>query len=162
VWVASRAEATSLDTENLCFGKSQCSAIRLADEKTGYIEFQTLDKHSWLYLRNIKTAINYCFYKWCAHNLPIFLIGKIWLNIGICQTLGFSILKMSLRACRALSVTKLSLYAIFCNAITLSLFIFKFVTFCNGLRCNGGIPKRVKTIPSGSRRRDPDPDPGVN
>jgi hypothetical protein len=35
------------------------------------------------------------FYKHFAHNLPIFLIGKIWLNIGICQTLGFSILKIS-------------------------------------------------------------------
>jgi hypothetical protein len=37
------------------------------------------------------------FNKRFAHNLPIFLIGKFWLNIAICQTLEFSILKMSLQ-----------------------------------------------------------------
>jgi hypothetical protein len=70
----------------------------------GYIEFETLEKQCWSYLRNIKTAINYFFYKHFAHNLPIFLLDKIWLNIGICQTLGFSILKMSSHAV----MTKLS------------------------------------------------------
>jgi hypothetical protein len=60
----------------------------------GCIEFETLENQCWSHLRNIKTAMNY-FYKYFAHILPIFLIGKIWLNIGICQTLGFSILKMS-------------------------------------------------------------------
>jgi hypothetical protein len=44
------------------------------------------------------TALNYFFYKRFAHNLPMFLIGKILLNIGICQTLRFSILKMSPRS----------------------------------------------------------------
>jgi hypothetical protein len=53
-------------------------------------------------------------------------------------------------------ITKLSFYAVFCNAIHLSLFSLKNVTFCNDLRCNG-----VTTIPSGSRCRGPDPDPGV-
>jgi hypothetical protein len=42
----------------------------------GYIEFDTLEKQCWSYLRNIKTAINYFFYKRFAHNLPIFLKGK--------------------------------------------------------------------------------------
>jgi hypothetical protein len=58
----------------------------------GYIELELLENHFWSYLRNIKTAINYFFYKCFAHNLPIFLVGKIWLNIGICHILGFSIL----------------------------------------------------------------------
>jgi hypothetical protein len=53
-----------------------------------------LEKQCWSYLRNIKTAINYFFYERFALNQPIFLIGKIWMNIGICKTLGFSILKM--------------------------------------------------------------------
>jgi hypothetical protein len=53
-----------------------------------------MEKQHWSYQRNIKKAINY-FYKYFAHILPIFLIGKILLKIGICQTLGFSILKMS-------------------------------------------------------------------
>jgi hypothetical protein len=35
------------------------------------------------------------FYKRFAYNLPIFLIGKIWINIDIYQTMGFSIQKMS-------------------------------------------------------------------
>jgi hypothetical protein len=43
----------------------------------------------WSYLRNIETALNYFTYKHFAHNLLVFPIGKI------CQTLGFSILKMS-------------------------------------------------------------------
>jgi hypothetical protein len=59
-----------------------------------YIEFETLEKQCWSYLRSIKTAINYFFNKHFTLNLPIFLIGKIWLNIGIWQTLGFSNLKM--------------------------------------------------------------------
>jgi hypothetical protein len=65
----------------------------------GYIEFGTMGKQCLSYLRNIKTAINYFLLLHFLHfapNLPkpIFLIEKIWMNIGICQTLGFSILKM--------------------------------------------------------------------
>jgi hypothetical protein len=60
----------------------------------GYSECETLEKWCWSYLRNIKAAINY-FYKNFPHNLTIFLIGKMFPNIGIFQTLGFSILKMS-------------------------------------------------------------------
>jgi hypothetical protein len=51
-------------------------------------------KKCWSFLRNIKTAKNYFFYKRFAQNLAKL---NFWLNIGICQTLGFSILKMSLR-----------------------------------------------------------------
>jgi hypothetical protein len=51
-------------------------------------------KQCWSYLRNIKTAINYFLQTFRAYNLPIFLIGNSWLNIGVCQTQGFSILKM--------------------------------------------------------------------
>jgi hypothetical protein len=40
-------------------------------------------------------------------------------------------------ACRALSVTKLSLQALFCNALKLSLFICENIAVYNGLRCNG-------------------------
>jgi hypothetical protein len=36
--------------------------------------------------------------------------------------------------CIALSVTKLSLYAHFCNALPLSLFKLEIVAFCNGLQ----------------------------
>jgi hypothetical protein len=60
----------------------------------GYIEFKSLEKQCWSYLMNIKTAINYFFYKRFTHKLPTFLTGKIWLNIGICQTLKFSSLKI--------------------------------------------------------------------
>jgi hypothetical protein len=61
----------------------------------GYIE---LEKQCWSYLRNIETAINFFFvYERFAQNLSRISHRKIWLNIGICQTLGFSILKMSPR-----------------------------------------------------------------
>jgi hypothetical protein len=54
-------------------------------------------------------------------------------------------------ACRALSVTKLSLLAVFCSALQLSLFMFEIVAFCNGLQCNGvtgtpNLPWRKKVI----------------
>jgi hypothetical protein len=39
--------------------------------------------------------------------------------------------------CKALSVTKLSLSVLFCNALKLSLIIFENVAFCNGFRYNG-------------------------
>jgi hypothetical protein len=38
--------------------------------------------------------------------LPIFLKGIIWLNIGICQTLGFSILKMYSSLCLGVIYTE--------------------------------------------------------
>jgi hypothetical protein len=61
------------------------------------MEFETLGKQCWPYLRNIDSnTVKDLLYKCFKHNLPIFFKGKIWLNIGICQTLGFSILKMSL------------------------------------------------------------------
>jgi hypothetical protein len=41
-----------------------------------YIEFETLKKQFWSYVRNIKTAINYFFYKRFAQNLPKFLLRK--------------------------------------------------------------------------------------
>jgi hypothetical protein len=106
-------EATSLDLDWKISNvrKSQCSAtacwweiediLRYCVEdilRWGYIAlriaFETLEKQCCSYLRNIKTAINN-FCKPFAHNLPIFFIGELWLNIGICQTLGFSIQKMS-------------------------------------------------------------------
>jgi hypothetical protein len=40
------------------------------------IEFETLEKQCWSYLSNIKTALNYFFYKRFAHYLPIFIIRK--------------------------------------------------------------------------------------
>jgi hypothetical protein len=53
----------------------------LNDEKSiGNIDIETLDKQCWSYIqyiRNIKTARNY-FNKRFAHNLSIFLIGKIF------------------------------------------------------------------------------------
>jgi hypothetical protein len=80
--------------ENLSVWQFPVLRYSLLMRNQGYIEFETLKKPHWLYLRNTKTAINYLF-KRLTHNLPIFLTGKIWLNIGICQTLGFSFLKMS-------------------------------------------------------------------
>jgi hypothetical protein len=63
-----------------------------------HIELETLEKNSVGHMISkescTRTAINY-FYKRFAHNQPLFLIGKIGLNIRIFQTLGFSILKMS-------------------------------------------------------------------
>jgi hypothetical protein len=41
-----------------------------------YIEFETLKKQCWSYLRNIKTAINYFFYKRFVQNLAKFLLSK--------------------------------------------------------------------------------------
>jgi hypothetical protein len=41
-----------------------------------YIEFETLKKQCWSYLRNIKRAINYFFYKRLAQNLAKFLLSK--------------------------------------------------------------------------------------
>jgi hypothetical protein len=49
-------------------------------------------------------------------------------------------------ACTALSVTKLSLYALFCNALKLSLFIFEIVAFCDDLQCNGPSPFSFTSI----------------
>jgi hypothetical protein len=46
---------------------------------------------------------------------------------------------------RAFSVTKLSLEALFCNTLKLSLFIFEIVAFCNG-----GSP--ISVTNSGSRK----------
>jgi hypothetical protein len=51
--------------------------LRVVDEKSRIIEFETLEKQCWSYLRNIKTAINY-FYKHFAHNLHLEMS-----NIGI-------------------------------------------------------------------------------
>jgi hypothetical protein len=46
-------EATSLDWKISVFGKSHFVPLRLADEKNrGYIEFETLEKQCWSYLRN--------------------------------------------------------------------------------------------------------------
>jgi hypothetical protein len=81
--------------ENLSVWQIKVFQCDLLMRNWGYIECETWEKQCWSYLRNIRTAINYFFYKRFAHNLLIFLIGNIWLNIGICQTLGFSILKMS-------------------------------------------------------------------
>jgi hypothetical protein len=39
-------------------------------------EFETLKKQCWSYLRNIRTAINYFFFKRFAKNLAIFLLSK--------------------------------------------------------------------------------------
>jgi hypothetical protein len=86
-------EATSLDWKISVFGKSQRSAIQPADEKPiGYTvhEFETLEKQCWSNQRNIYDSNELFFYKHFAHNLPIFLQGNIWLNIGICQTLVFT------------------------------------------------------------------------
>jgi hypothetical protein len=41
-----------------------------------YIEFETFKKQCWSYLRNIKTAITYFFYKRFAQNLAKFLFTK--------------------------------------------------------------------------------------
>jgi hypothetical protein len=81
--------------ENLSVWQIPVFRHSLLTRNPGYIEFEMLEKQWWSYLRNIKTAINYFFYKRYTHNLSLFLTGKFWLNIGICQTLGFSILKMS-------------------------------------------------------------------
>jgi hypothetical protein len=75
------------------FGKSQCSATACLWEIEDILNLKRW-KNSVGHLRNIKTAINY-FTNVSHPNLPILLIGKMWLNIGIYQTLGFSILKMS-------------------------------------------------------------------
>jgi hypothetical protein len=58
--------------------------LRLADEKSRiqYFKFETLEKQWWSYLRKIKVAKT-IFHKRFAHNLTIFIIGKIWVNIGI-------------------------------------------------------------------------------
>jgi hypothetical protein len=42
----------------VCFG--------LLMRNRGYIEFETLEKHCWSYLTNIKTAINYFLQKFCT------------------------------------------------------------------------------------------------
>jgi hypothetical protein len=79
--------------ENLSVWQIPVFLYGLLRRNWGYIEFEMLEKQCCSYLRNIKTAINYVCKRF-EHNLLIFLIGKIWMNIGICQTLGFSILKM--------------------------------------------------------------------
>jgi hypothetical protein len=86
--VGSNTEATSLDWKISVFGKSQCSATACWWD----IENRVRKKQCWSYLRQQVTIFVYkCF----VYDLPIFLLGKPWLNIGICPTLGFSILKMS-------------------------------------------------------------------
>jgi hypothetical protein len=42
----------------------------------GNIEFETLEKQCWSYLRDIKIAISYFFYKRFAHNLPTYISQK--------------------------------------------------------------------------------------
>jgi hypothetical protein len=77
-------------------GKSQCLAnpsVSLMRNR-GSVEFETLEKTVLVISKEYLDSNKLFFYKRFVHNLPIFLIGKIWLNIGICQTLGFSILKM--------------------------------------------------------------------
>jgi hypothetical protein len=62
----------------------------------GYIEnLKRWQNSVGLYSMEYSDSNKLFFYKRFAHNLTIFLIGKIWLNIGICPTLGFSILKIS-------------------------------------------------------------------
>jgi hypothetical protein len=59
------------------FGKSQCfTNTACCDRNRKEIEFETLEKQCWSYLRNIKAALNYFFYKRFAHYLPIFIISK--------------------------------------------------------------------------------------
>jgi hypothetical protein len=57
-------EATSLDWKSQCFENPSVPLLRLADKKSRIygIEFETLKKQCWSYLRNINmTAINYFF-----------------------------------------------------------------------------------------------------
>jgi hypothetical protein len=86
MFVEYRRDIFRLENLNVC----QLPVFRygLLMRNRGYIEFETLEKQCWSYIRNIKTAVNY-FYTYFTDNLPIFLIGKIWQNIGICQTLGW-------------------------------------------------------------------------
>jgi hypothetical protein len=80
--------------ENFSIWQIPVFSQRLADEKSSIccIEFETLEKQCWSYLRNIETAVNNFLQMFRTQSTPI---GKIWLNIGICQTLGFPFLKMS-------------------------------------------------------------------
>jgi hypothetical protein len=69
--------------------------------------------------------------------LPIFLIGKIWLNIGICQTLGFSILKMSPRDRQTVDMAnpgkdKAWIQAYSEKCIEFSGVLYNFFMFCAG------------------------------
>jgi hypothetical protein len=47
---------------------------------------------------------------------------------------------------RALSVTKLSLWAIFCNTLKLLLFNFEILAFFNRLQCNGWSPINITVL----------------
>jgi hypothetical protein len=92
-------EATSLDWKISVFGKVQCSAIRIADEKLRIYRVGKVGKTVFVICKEYWHSNKLFFYKRFTHNLPIFLIRKVWLNIGICQTLGFSVLKMSPQYC---------------------------------------------------------------
>jgi hypothetical protein len=71
-------EATSLKWKSQCLENPSVPLLRLADKKSRiqYIEFETLKKQCWPYLRNIKTAKNYFFYIRFAQNLAKFLLSK--------------------------------------------------------------------------------------
>jgi hypothetical protein len=69
--------------ENLSVWQIPVFLYGLLMRNRGYIEFDTLEKQCWAYLGN--KATNYFFYKRFAHvsTHTVFLIGKIYLNIGI-------------------------------------------------------------------------------
>jgi hypothetical protein len=91
-WVPSQCRRKSFVLKwHLYTGKSQCCKSQCSATLLSLKRWKNNVGHT--YPRNIMTSMNY-FYKRFAHNLPIFLTGKIWLNIGICQTLWFSILKI--------------------------------------------------------------------
>jgi hypothetical protein len=74
---ANYTEATSLDWKSQCLeNPSVFHYYGLLMRNREYIEFETLKKQCWSYLRNIKTAINYFFYKRFAQNLAKFLLSK--------------------------------------------------------------------------------------
>jgi hypothetical protein len=68
-------EATSLDWKSQCLENPSVPLLRLADKKSRipYIEFETLKKQCWSYLRNIKTAINYFLQTFCSKSSQISL-----------------------------------------------------------------------------------------
>jgi hypothetical protein len=76
------SETTSLNFENLSVWQIPVFRYELL---LGYIEFEMLGKQCCSsYLRNSKTAKN-TIYKRFSHNLPIFVLGIIWLNIGFAK-----------------------------------------------------------------------------
>jgi hypothetical protein len=79
--------------------KSQCLAnpsvpLRLADEKSRIYWVWNVGKAEFVIWKEYEDS-NKLFFTHFLQIKTIFLIGKIWLNIAICQTLGFFILKMS-------------------------------------------------------------------